>query len=136
MMENIKSRLLVLFVMFYLTYAKSQGDLTHKIKSVKNLKDTEAQLRKLSMIGMLFGAVKSEFEMENKMNSLMDDLKRNFHKMSDDIKRSKIKNLEKIMTRNDVSITILSDAINLATKNMTYDQYNRDLQKLAHVIII
>lgn len=93
----------------------------------------EQDLKRVAMIGILFGAVQGEAEMEKKLNRQLQDLSRTFGVTRFDVKTRKVAALERSMERDKVAIGILTGALDLASQSMTYEQYRREMRKLSEV---
>nr|XP_029711071.1 uncharacterized protein LOC109427343 [Aedes albopictus] len=91
----------------------------------------EQDLKRVAMLGILFGAVQGEAAMERKLNRQLQDLSRTFAVSKFDAKTRKVAALERTMERDQVAIGILNGALDLATKMMTYEQYRREMRKLS-----
>ncbi|XP_062544718.1 uncharacterized protein LOC134211645 isoform X1 [Armigeres subalbatus] len=91
----------------------------------------EQDLKRVAMLGILFGAVQGEAEMERKLHRQLQDLSRTFAVTKFDAKTRKVAALERTMERDQVAIGILNGALGLATKAMTYEQYRREMRKLS-----
>lgn len=102
-------------------------------KSPSAVKTMEQDLKRVAMLGILFGAVQGEAEMERKLNRQLQDLSRTFAVMKFDAKTRKVAALERTMERDQVALSILNGALDLATKTMTYEQYKREMRKLSEV---
>lgn len=95
----------------------------------------EQDLKRVAMLGILFGAVQGEAAMERKLNRQLQDLSRTFAVSKFDAKTRKVAALERTMERDQVAIGILNGALDLATKTMTYEQYRREMRKLSEVCV-
>lgn len=93
----------------------------------------EKDLKRVAMIGILFGAVQGEAAMEKKLNRQLQDLSRTFGVSKFDAKTRKVAALERSMERDKVAIGILNGALDLASQSMTYEQYRREMRKLSEV---
>ncbi|XP_065091277.1 uncharacterized protein LOC135712247 [Ochlerotatus camptorhynchus] len=91
----------------------------------------EQDLKRVAMIGILFGAVQGEAAMEKKLNRQLQDLSRTFGVTKFDVKTRKVAALERSMERDKVAIGILNGALDLASQPMTYEQYRREMRKLS-----
>ncbi|XP_053699359.1 uncharacterized protein LOC128746332 [Sabethes cyaneus] len=91
----------------------------------------DSDLKRVATIGILFGAVQGEAQMEKKLNRQLTELSRAFNVSRSEVKARKVAAIERTMQRDQVAVRILSEALNLAMKPMTYEQYKREMSKLA-----
>ncbi|XP_058811130.1 uncharacterized protein LOC131676022 [Topomyia yanbarensis] len=91
----------------------------------------DGDLKRIATIGILFGAVQGEAEMEKKLKRQLMDLSRTYNVTKFEVKSRKVAAMERTMERDRMAIGILNGALNLATKSMTYEQYKREMSKLS-----
>lgn len=109
----------------------SNGTSSLNLTSISAL---DSDLKRVATMGILFGAVQGEAEMERKLTHQLADLVQTFNVSRPEVKSRKVAALERSMERDKVALGILGGALELATKKtMTYDQYRKEMQKLAEV---
>lgn len=109
----------------------SNGTSSLNLTSISAL---DSDLKRVATMGILFGAVQGEAEMERKLTHQLADLAQTFNVSRPEVKSRKVAALERSMERDKVALGILGGALELATKKtMTYDQYRKEMQKLAEV---
>ncbi|XP_039430525.1 uncharacterized protein LOC120413640 [Culex pipiens pallens] len=107
----------------------SNGTSSLNLTSISAL---DSDLKRVATMGILFGAVQGEAEMERKLTHQLADLVQTFNVSRPEVKSRKVAALERSMERDKVALGILGGALELATKKtMTYDQYRKEMQKLA-----
>ncbi|XP_058446340.1 uncharacterized protein LOC131427296 [Malaya genurostris] len=102
---------------------------TSEFTTVRSLIDGD--LKRVATIGILFGAIQGEAEMEKKLKRQLQDLSRTYNVSKIEVKSRKIASMERTMERDKMAMEILNGALSLATKPMSYDQYKREMSRLA-----
>lgn len=92
---------------------------------------TQKTLQQATTMGVLMGTIKTEEKMEKNLLSLILELFQTFQKMNNKDIRSKIKVIDETMERDKRAIQILNNALNLAMKSKTVDEYRNELNKIA-----
>lgn len=133
--------LMVLIVIGVAAYPQSQIVITQvpppKVVPVNRTAPSslmDSDLKRVATVGILIGAVQSEAKMEMKLNRQLADLSRTFNVSKPEVNARKVAAIERTMQRDNVAVGILSEALSLAPKPMTYEQYQREMSKLSEVI--
>ncbi|CAO1406843.1 unnamed protein product [Diamesa hyperborea] len=82
-------------------------------------------------MGILMGTIKTEEKMEKNLLGLVLELFQTYNKINNKEIGNKIKLIEETMERDKRAIQILNNALNLAMKSKTVDEYRNELNKIA-----
>ncbi|XP_055842764.1 uncharacterized protein LOC129909716 [Episyrphus balteatus] len=92
-------------------------------------KMTRRELKTITTIGILNGALKAEKEMEKHLTGLVTDLILNTNISDKSTALPKITKIQDTIERDKNAVHILTGAMDLATKSMSVKEYKEELQK-------
>lgn len=92
---------------------------------------TQKTLQQATTMGILMGTIKTEEKMEKNLLVLILELFQTYKKINNKEIGNKIKVIEETMERDKRAIQILNNALNLAVKSKTVDEYRNELNKIA-----
>lgn len=96
-----------------------------------NLTKTQKTLQQATTMGILMGTIKTEEKMEKNLIGLILELFQTYQKINNKEIGNKIQVIEETMERDKRAIQILNNALNLAMKSKTVDEYRNELNKIA-----
>ena len=100
-------------------------------KPRSDLTKTHKTLQQATTMGILMGTMKTEEKMEKNLLGLILELFQTYQKINNKEIGKKIKVMEETMERDKRAIQILNNALNLAMKSKTVDEYRNELNKIA-----
>ena len=100
-------------------------------KPKSNIATTQKIVQQAATMGILMGTIKTEEKMEKNLLGLILELFQTYQKINNKEIGNKIKIIEDTMERDKRAIQILNNALNLAMKSKTVDEYRSELNKIA-----
>ncbi|CAO1397416.1 unnamed protein product [Diamesa serratosioi] len=100
-------------------------------KPKTDISKTQKTIQQATTMGILMGTIKTEEKMEKNLLGLILELFQTYQKINNKEIGNKIKVIEATMERDKRAIQILNNALNLAMKSKTLDEYRKELNKIA-----
>lgn len=109
--------------------------LFNEIKKLK-LKKTPNEIKQITIVGLLSGALKVEKNMKANLKILVNDFNSKFNSSTHDENMDKIFSLEETMERDKRAIQILSNALDYAREVKSYEEYKDEMESIAKDVML
>lgn len=95
---------------------------------------TDAEIRLLSTIGLISGALNVEEAMRNNLNRLADEYYDKYNLMSPEHNAKKMLQIEEAISRDKLASNLLSSALRLAREAINVDDFQKDMKRLMNEV--
>lgn len=112
------------------------GSSENLIKIVRRMRKnyTDTEMRILSTIGLISGALNVEEAMRTNLNRLADEYYDKYNLMSPEHNAKKMLQIEEAINRDKLASNLLASALKLAREAMNIDDFQKDMKRLMNEV--